>query len=37
MLNSFSPASVNKYTVYNAMMTAFHNLLYPYRAVDKMF
>lgn len=24
-------------SVYNAMMTAFHNLLYPYRDVDKMF
>ena len=28
---------ISERSVYNAMMTAFHNLLYPYRAVDKMF
>ena len=28
---------ISERSVYNAMMTAFHNLLYPYRAVEKMF
>lgn len=28
---------ISERSVYNAMMTAFHNLLYPYRDVTKMF
>lgn len=28
---------ISEHAVYNAMMAAFHNLLYPYRDVNKMF